>query len=289
MPLSRALRSRPRLEMDLGPGGLSLGRYNQTRAREALPEHVHQQVIEICYLVKGRQNYRVHGRNYHLRGGDVFMTFPGEQHSSGGAPQEKGVLYWLALPFPRRASGLPGLSNPAGRTLWRAVRDLPVRHFPGSARMEEHLDALTLAVHENSSLREVTMSYLVTGFLLEVVARGSVPAPKKRRSLEAVLRHIAGHLDEPASVPQLAQIARLSTPHFKARFKQETGVSPAEYQLRMRIGEARRRLAGRRQTVTEVAFDLGFSSSQYFATVFKRFTGQNPGALRKTVAGSSGL
>jgi hypothetical protein len=53
------------------------------------------------------------------------------------------------------------------------------------------------------------------------------------------------------------------------------GLNPAT-----RIAVAEKRLALRRDSVTEIALELGFSSSQYFATVFKRFTGMTPGGSR---------
>ena len=148
-----------------------------------------------------------------------------------------------------------------------------------AARKCKHIWTLPRAAfHENGPLRALTLEHLVTGFLIEVVRCGSAVSPVERRSLDTVLQYMAAHLDEPLSIPQLAQLALLSVSHFKARFKDELGVPPAEFQMRARVAEARRLLAAGRRTVTEVAFDLGFSSSQYFATVFKRFTGVNPGA-----------
>jgi hypothetical protein len=53
--------------------------------------------MEICYLARGTQNYWVKDRNHHLVGGDVFITFPAEPHSTGGCPLEKGILYWMHI------------------------------------------------------------------------------------------------------------------------------------------------------------------------------------------------
>jgi AraC-like DNA-binding protein len=277
---ARALLARPRLEMDLRTAGLPfvplLGRYNYSHARPALAEHSHGKALEICYLVRGRQTYRTQGRDYYLRGGDVFIAFPGEQHSTGGTPEGKGVLYWVVVQAPGPGARFMGLPARPGHALWRAIRDLGIHHFPGTGKMKEHLDAATLAFHGDAPLRRVAINHLLTGFFLELATCGFNPRPLERRSLEPVLKYMAANLGEPVSVPQLAGIARLSTPHFKARFKEEMGVPPAEYQLRARVEEARRRLAASKHTVTRIAFDLGFSSSQYFATVFKRFTGENP-------------
>jgi AraC-like DNA-binding protein len=93
-----------------------------------------------------------------------------------------------------------------------------------------------------------------------------------------VLQHIENHLEDPVHVPRLAEVARLSESRFKTRFKRELGVPPAEFWLRQKIEKAT--LLLKSKSVTEVAHELGFSSSQYFATVFKRYTLCSPSRFR---------
>ena len=92
---------RERLVLDLRPLGIpavpQLGRYSYREAHRGLDLHVHRDALEICYLARGRQLYRVGRRDFVLTGGDVFVTFPGEVHSTGEAPEEKGTLYWVQL------------------------------------------------------------------------------------------------------------------------------------------------------------------------------------------------
>lgn len=281
MTLPLALLSQRRLVMHLAQQGLPevplLGRYNYAQAGPGLAEHKHDDIMEICFLVKGRQTYGVAGRDYHLRGGDIFVTFPNEWHSSAGAPEEKGILYWMML---RKTRGsFFGLSGEQSRVLWKSLSGLSPRHFRGSSKMKEQLDTLTVLFHGALfPLRPAYLASAALAFLLEVLdcASQAGQAPNSAGRLEGVFRHIQTHLDENLSVPQLAAIAGLSTPRFKARFKEETGVPPGEYVLRAKIAEAQRRLTSGRETVTEVAFGLEFSSSQYFATVFKRYTGKTP-------------
>ena len=235
-------------------------------------DHLHPDAIEICFLVKGRQTYRVRGRDYRMTGGDVFMTYPGEVHSSAGLPQEKGILYWLTLAEPRRGINLLNLPVSQARALYRAIRNSPCRHFRGSWRMKGHLDAIALlSVQQPSALKAFTLANAVGAFLLEVVACAKTGEKKKTApdSLRSILDFIEANLETPLSVPELATRTGLSASRFKARFKEETGVPPGEYVLRARVREAQRRLDRHDATITQIAFDLGFTSSQYFATVFK--------------------
>ena len=287
MLLSPTLRNRRRIEMQIPADELPevplLGRYNYSHAEPPVSEHTHGNILEICYLVKGRQTYRVDERNYHLRGGDVFVAFPHERHGSAGNPEEKGVLYWIMLRKPgRRLFGLP---EPQSAQLWKSLCHLPQRHFRGSARMKTQLDTLTALYHEKASaMRPAYFTVEALGFALEVLrcAGANQPPESSAQRMEKICRYIQDHLEEPLSVPDLAAQAGLSTPRFKALFKEETGVPPGEYVLRAKLDEAQKRLASGRQTITEVAFALEFSSSQYFATVFKRYTGKNPSSLRKS-------
>ena len=96
--------------------------------------------------------------------------------------------------------------------------------------------------------------------------------------LQRVLLYVDQHLEDPVHVPRLAEVARLSESRFKTRFKREIGVPPAEFWLRKKIERAAAML--KRRNVTEVAHELGFSSSQYFATVFKRYTLATPSQFR---------
>ena len=77
-----------------------LGKYNYNRTEGNLADHVHHNMIEICYYDKGSQWFCVNDKRYLVKGGDVFIHFPGELHGSGGYPEEKGLLYWLIICLP---------------------------------------------------------------------------------------------------------------------------------------------------------------------------------------------
>jgi AraC-like DNA-binding protein len=265
-----------------GVAGVSmLGRYNYSHAYPALKDHRHRNGIEICFLVKGRQTYRLAGCDYQLKGGDVFISYPNEQHSTGEAPEEKGVLYWMVVTVPRKSDDFLGLAPQHGAAILRRLLHLPQRHFQGSWKMKDHLDTATSIYHQQKvPLKSIKLAHHVVAFLLEVLSCGEKSSNKNEsNSFSNIIQHIGKHLDEPLSVPELATRVNLSIPRFKARFKQEYGIPPGDYVMRLRIEAAKKLLSQKHTSVTQVAYELGFSSSQYFATVFKRYTGKSPSAL----------
>ena len=82
-------------------------------------------------------------------------------------------------------------------------------------------------------------------------------------------------------IRELARLCGLSVSRFKERFRDEVGVPPAEYLTRQKIEAAKSLLLAGDHSITDVAMDLGFSSSQYFATAFKRYTGRTPSEYRR--------
>ena len=83
--------------------------------------------------------------------------------------------------------------------------------------------------------------------------------------------------DAELDTERLAQAANISMSLFHTRFKEEMGLPPADYLRHRRVIEAQRILSQPdAPTVTDLAMQLGFSSSQYFATVFKRYTRMSP-------------
>jgi AraC-like DNA-binding protein len=263
------------------PGVFMFGRYQYAASRSGLRPHSHRNAIEICFLERGEQTYRVGGLLHRLRGNDQFFTLPGELHDTAHLPQERGILYWLILKL-EPARKFLGLSEAQAVLLKRELRRMPVRHFrghPDCARILGEINDLLLEGRNRRArllpYRQVRLQALLLHYLTLTI-RASHQGVHGTASplMQRLLHYIDNHLNDPVQVPLLAQVAQLSESRCKTRFKREIGVPPAEFWLRKKIERAIVLLKNR--NVTEVAYELGFSSSQYFATVFKRYTLVNP-------------
>ncbi len=260
-----------------------LGRYQNVASDSALAPHRHRDALEICFLERGLQTYRVGGALYRMRGNDQFFTRPNEIHDTADLPQERSILYWLILRIRGGASFLGLAPGPAAR-MKRELLRMPRRHF-GAHRdcagiLAELVELAGEANGTSRSHRPLRFQALLLDYLtLTITASRRGQTGNASPVIQRVLSYMEAHLSEPVQVPRLAEIARLSESRLKARFKQETGVPPAEFWLRRKIERAALLLKSR--SVTFVAHELGFSSSQYFATVFKRYTLLNPSSFRR--------
>jgi len=91
------------------------------------------------------------------------------------------------------------------------------------------------------------------------------------------------HADCAGALPlaRLAAEARMSPWHFVRRFEALFGSTPHQYRIRTRIERARELLAQGTHSVTEVCFEVGFSSLGSFSDLFTRRVGSTPSAYRR--------
>jgi AraC family transcriptional regulator len=108
--------------------------------------------------------------------------------------------------------------------------------------------------------------------------RGGLAAWQER----TVVAYIEDHLAEPISLATLAQQARLSPYHFSRAFKQSFGVPPHRFHASRRIERAKTLLAKPAQSVTEIAFNVGFCEASSFTAAFRRETGRTPSSYRRS-------
>ena len=251
-----------------------------TRAIPGLKEHVHEGLMEICLLARGARVYSVGGADYELKGGDIFVTFPDEQHGSGRHVHGKGKLFWLQVRLPRRRGAFIGLAPATGYPLARALRELPRRLFRGCSAALECFERLVRVI---DAPEEPMAATRLTTYLAELLAHvvdcarraGPRLTPDIRRTIDAIEQ---AEGDFP-SVENMADAVHLSASRFKSKFKAQTGIPPHEFLLRRKIALATAHLAAG-AGVTETALRRGCSSSQYFATVYRRFTNRAPSADR---------
>jgi AraC-like DNA-binding protein len=249
-----------------------------------LVPHRHPDAFEICYLERGEVEWWVGDEVHDVRRGDVFITHPDEEHGGVDTVMQPCALHWLQVSFPRRGC-LPGLDVAQTRSLSQAMAGLRPRCFPGDAVLGTLCHRLLMEHRQPGPFAEVAARALLHEFLIALLRvhghhgdlhRDPARSVPIRRSLAWIEEHLA---EEPA-VSAIAHAVGLSPSRFHERFLAETGFSPAAYVTRRRIYHAKRHLAESGRTMTDIALGLGFPSSQYFATVFKRHTGLSPGAYR---------
>src|ERR1700726_533706 len=90
-----------------------------------------------------------------------------------------------------------------------------------------------------------------------------------------------GAYAQPLDVPALAAIAHVSEAHFIRTFRATFGEAPHRYLQRRRIERAMFLLRATDRSVTDVCFDVGFSSLGTFSRTFHDIVGETPTAFRQ--------
>jgi AraC family transcriptional regulator len=103
-------------------------------------------------------------------------------------------------------------------------------------------------------------------------------SPAKLRLVKAFVND---NLSASLSLTDIAGVVQMGPCHFARAFKESTGLSPHQYVLRRRIDRAVEMLKDERSSLAGIAYDLGFSSQGHFTTVFRKFTGTQPGSYRE--------
>jgi AraC-like DNA-binding protein len=261
---------------------LVCGRYEYSTAQAPLAPQSHPNWLVIVYLEKGFQRYEIAGEPVDLRGGQMMRVFPGELYGTGKFPEHRGTLYWLILACDAAniAQGAWGMESDAADALLKRLTDrITPRVETASTGAADAFRQIMQSPHPETALEKAILRHRLVSILLETgLCQQEVEEPS--RLAHELAKRLA--LD-PGNIPgaeEMAEFAGLSVSAFYRRFGKETGMTPKDFAMRWKVNEALKRLrAGGR--VTDIAHSLGFSSSQYFASVVKRHSGQTPGYWKR--------
>ncbi|GAB7531132.1 AraC family transcriptional regulator [Pseudomonas sp. 3A(2025)] len=108
-------------------------------------------------------------------------------------------------------------------------------------------------------------------------AATALPAFKLRR----ITAWMAEHLAQAFNLKTLADQAGMSEFHFNRLFKRAVGMPPSQYQIKLRMDEARRLLRETQMTVVTVANEVGYSNASHFSRIFRKDSGFSPSDYRR--------
>lgn len=84
----------------------------------------------------------------------------------------------------------------------------------------------------------------------------------------------------PVTLDDMAKVAMLNSQHFLRMFSQCYGVTPHQFLIEARLGQARKMLAGSGERISVVCSQAGFESFSSFSSLFRKRFGVSPSRFR---------
>ena len=150
------------------------------------------------------------------------------------------------------------------------------------------VEALLGALEREQEARLPGYQSLLSAYFMQLVvllSRYYSAAPG--RPTQAILRlaDALGYLEEnynrPLGLAELAARANLSKNQFIRVFRKAFGTTPIDYLVHRRLQKARELLENTSLSISQIAFDTGFTDSNYFSRRFRQETGKSPRDYRK--------
>jgi len=163
----------------------------------------------------------------------------------------------------------------------------PLSSVPCSGELRSRLHRLTVVKRayqqdQKNPVLKATMRTLTCSVLLEAISglQGAPPVAVETH-VAAAKEYLQKHIHEQVRMSDLVKHIGFSRSYLFVLFKSVTGMSPNDYFVRLRIERSQRLLIETNRSITAIALDTGFSSSQYFSTAFRKHTGKTAMEYRR--------
>ena len=253
--------------------------------------------IELTFVMNGHLEFLVDGVTYHLKANDLTITRPWQPHKVGDPNVGICKLLWVIIDT--------GVRRPNQDWLWPQwllLSGSEIAEFTRYLRENEHPVWET-----NSGIREIFaavgrtldgqadgrgttyLSILINELiysLLEMFRTRQVPLKESltsnRRNVEIFLNDLKKNSDHEWTVEDMAEECEIGKTRFIDYCKRITNMTPSQYLTFVRVEKASELLLGYpEKSILDIALESGFSSSQYFASCFRKQKSMTPSEFRR--------
>jgi len=271
------------------PLGINFNRYHPD-----YPEHTHE-FSELVIVKNGTGINVVNGVSYRLAAGDVFVIPKGRVHEY----RETDHLGCYNIYFDNKqldlkrwdAGLLAGyhalfLIEPVYRkkgnfnSRLRLSQEQLIRIWALIELLDQEIEGGHPGFRLMAMARFMEVVCLLSRYYGETTEENS---RKVLRVAEAI-SHMEANFTKQVPIDSLARMAHMSPRNFHRVFLDATGKTPSAYLIGLRIMKATHQLEFSDKNITEIAFDCGFTDSNYFARQFRKLMNESPADFRQRIA-----
>lgn len=252
--------------------------------------HAHKEWTEITVILSGKTDYRVENETYTLDAGDILICNPGVGHQNLIRPDEPLSVQFFAgftgfhfkgqeqNVFPtREGSHMLRLSTESRREVQRLCYEAQAENEAGRPGKYFVLKAylmqmLLLIVRETIEYPSGTQN----GYNFETYG--------KSYAVKRIINYMNENYERKISLDQIAHNMYLSPVYVSKIFKEETGESPINYLIKIRLEKAKTILERKEGgSIKSIANQVGYEDVYHFSKLFKKYYGVSPLNYRKGI------
>lgn len=260
--------------------------HSQSASRISWHQH---DCFEILLLADGSTTYEFrNGDRVTLSGGQFLVIPPCIEHRGVNDIRSPARLTGVMFdPDARLATKLTPFSAKEFNAIRRVIESCATE----PRQMGSNLRTLVrgfqddfLAISEKIPHAIPSLRIHVCQLLIEVSKQLQLPQVSGSKQLvQHAIEYMRTHLFETRTIEDVAFRAGCSRARLFAVFKEETGMTPNDYWQRLRVESSQKLLRSTDRSITEIAIHCGFSTSQYFSSVFRKYVGTTPKEYRASV------
>lgn len=248
--------------------------------------------IELVIVHGGTAQHYFEGKEYPISAGDIFCILGKQQHYY----HEMNNLQLINVMYDPKRLNLPldSLRKIPGYNAMFALEPNYRKQHHFSSRLTLYQTDLARVINMVESMYTELHgcetgyeAYLIGSLIRLIVFLSRHYGEHPGKEAEALLRigNVLGAMEEdPAqawTLNEIAKLAQLSPSNLIRVFRLATDMPPMEYLIRLRIRQSMELLAGTSMSITEIAFEVGFNDSNYFARQFRRINNMSASEFRK--------
>lgn len=247
--------------------------------------------IEICFIIKGRFEWTIEAENYVLYPGDCTFTLPWQRHGGSNDVMDVGELAWIII-RPEIFSQQEGLvlgawSNiPIEQQRWlgETLRNSPAPYFAGDIFIKQLYSQLEAEFFSDNVWKISRVNRLLDELLCVIASKASTSQliRKSTFDIKQIRQKIISDIIRPWTVADMEKMTGYGKSMLNQLLRTHTGYSTIGYIISLRVEKAKELLAGTCKSLSEIALECGFSTSQQFSATFRKYSGKTPSAFRKS-------
>ena len=257
-----------------------LGWYPKARRhRIERPLGLDESILIFC--TKGKGWAVIDGRRLTISAGEVLFIPANKQHAYGAGDDDPWSIHWAHF------AGTAAASYATLLPAHEYMLSIPPSDTKEIARMfrESYRVASSGLTERTVLLISHTLRYVLALLFFQTgrsLRGGSLTiAHDLTKSIEFMRANVARSL----TLQELSRQAGLSPTRFSALFREQTGSSPVDHHIRLRMQAACHYLDTTALSVKEVAAKLGYDDPYYFSRIFQKTLGCSPLSYRRSVKG----